>query len=154
MGASGGHLDDLLKVPEHLVAEILDGSFMPLRPAPRHADASSGLGGACVGPSIAAGAGQRLAILDEPKLLSIEISSCRISAGGGGNGCPNCRRRFSVARLGLRSALAIHGGDGSREELTIYARNVSHAWFVDQSPNPQCCDWRRPVDDCVDVVWC
>ena len=39
--------DELLKVPDHLVAEILDGELhVNPRPAPRHAVASSGLGGA------------------------------------------------------------------------------------------------------------
>src|SRR5436190_1672707 len=43
--------DDLLKVPEHLVAEILDGDlYASPRPAPRHAVASSGVGGALYGP--------------------------------------------------------------------------------------------------------
>ena len=38
-------------VPEHLVAEILDGElYATPRPAPRHADASSGLAGALRGP--------------------------------------------------------------------------------------------------------
>jgi len=38
--------EDLLKVPEHLVAEIIDGElFTSPRPASRHARASSGLGG-------------------------------------------------------------------------------------------------------------
>lgn len=38
--------EDLLRVPEHLVAEIIDGElFTSPRPASRHARASSGLGG-------------------------------------------------------------------------------------------------------------
>jgi Uma2 family endonuclease len=42
---------DLLAVPDHLVAEILDGElYTTPRPTPRHADASSGLGGALRGP--------------------------------------------------------------------------------------------------------
>jgi len=37
--------EDLLAVPEHLVAEIIDGELVTSpRPAPRHADAGSGLG--------------------------------------------------------------------------------------------------------------
>jgi Uma2 family endonuclease len=43
--------DDLLKVPEHRVAEIVDGElYATPRPAPRHADASSGIGGVLRGP--------------------------------------------------------------------------------------------------------
>ena len=37
--------EDLLAVPDHLVAEIIDGELVTSpRPAPRHADAGSGLG--------------------------------------------------------------------------------------------------------------
>ena len=43
--------DDLLAVPEHLVAEIIDGElFTSPRPAPRHASATAGLSGALHGP--------------------------------------------------------------------------------------------------------
>jgi hypothetical protein len=38
--------DDLCAVPEHLVAEIIDGELVTSpRPAPRHAVASSAIGG-------------------------------------------------------------------------------------------------------------
>jgi Uma2 family endonuclease len=41
--------EDLLKVPDHLVAEIVDGElFTSPRPASRHARASSGVGGKLV----------------------------------------------------------------------------------------------------------
>jgi Uma2 family endonuclease len=43
--------DDLLKVPDHLIAEILDGELHATpRPSPRHAKASSGLMGTLSGP--------------------------------------------------------------------------------------------------------
>jgi len=43
--------DDLIKLPSHLVGEILNGELhASFRPAPRHASASSGLGGALHGP--------------------------------------------------------------------------------------------------------
>jgi Uma2 family endonuclease len=43
--------DDLRAVPDHLVAEILDGELHASpRPAPRHAVASSGLGADLIGP--------------------------------------------------------------------------------------------------------
>jgi Uma2 family endonuclease len=55
-----GHVDrtrkpatyaDVLAAPDHVVAEILDGELhLSPRPAPRHAAASSGLGGALHGP--------------------------------------------------------------------------------------------------------
>lgn len=43
--------DDLVAVPEHLVAEIIDGElFTSPRPAPRHADPTAGLIGALRAP--------------------------------------------------------------------------------------------------------
>jgi Uma2 family endonuclease len=43
--------DDLLRLSDHLVGEIVDGELHATpRPTPRHADASSGLGGALRGP--------------------------------------------------------------------------------------------------------
>src|SRR6185436_9693410 len=61
--------DELLKVPEHLVAEILYGElYASPRPAPRHADASSGLGGALRGPfDRGRGGPGGWRILDEPE---------------------------------------------------------------------------------------
>ncbi|HEY3356963.1 MAG TPA: Uma2 family endonuclease [Polyangia bacterium] len=42
---------DLLKVPDHLVAEIVDGELVVSpRPAPRHATAGSGIGATLLGP--------------------------------------------------------------------------------------------------------
>ena len=62
--------EDLLKVPDHLVAEILDGAlYATPRPAPRHAVASSGLGGALHGPfDRGRGGPGGCLILDEPEL--------------------------------------------------------------------------------------
>lgn len=62
--------EDLLKVPEHLVAEILDGELITSpRPAARHAAAASALG-AELGPPFARGRGGPggWVILDEPEL--------------------------------------------------------------------------------------
>jgi Uma2 family endonuclease len=43
--------EDLLKVPDHLVAELLDGELVVSpRPAPRHAAAASAIGGQVWGP--------------------------------------------------------------------------------------------------------
>lgn len=69
---------DLLKVPDHLVAEILDGeSHVNPRPSPRHADASSGIGGVLWGPFDrgrgSPGGGR---ILDEPELhLAADVNA-------------------------------------------------------------------------------
>jgi Uma2 family endonuclease len=62
--------DDLLKVPDHLVAEIVDGElFTNPRPALRHATASSALG-MLLGPPFMFGKGGPGGwwILDEPEL--------------------------------------------------------------------------------------
>ncbi|MGQ0735887.1 MAG: Uma2 family endonuclease [Acidobacteriota bacterium] len=62
--------DDLLAVPDHQVAEILDGELhVSPRPAPRHALASSRLGGDIIGPFDAGRGGPGgWWILDEPEL--------------------------------------------------------------------------------------
>lgn len=62
--------DDLRRVPDHLVAEILDGElFASPRPAPRHAHAHSVLGGIVGGPfHWDRGGPGGWWILDEPEL--------------------------------------------------------------------------------------
>lgn len=62
--------DDLLKVPDHLVAEIVDGELITSpRPASRHARAASGIGGMLV-PRFDHGEGGPGGwwIIDEPEL--------------------------------------------------------------------------------------
>lgn len=62
---------DLLKVPEHLVAEIVDGALVTSpRPAPPHALASSALGSDLFGRFHRGGSGEPGGwwILDEPEL--------------------------------------------------------------------------------------
>jgi Uma2 family endonuclease len=62
--------EDLLKVPDHLVAEILDGElFTSPRPSSRHARATSGLGGKLVPPFDHGDGGPGdWWIIDEPEL--------------------------------------------------------------------------------------
>lgn len=62
--------EDLMKVPDHLVAEIVDGElFTSPRPASRHARAASGLGGKLVPPfDHGHGGPGGWWILDEPEL--------------------------------------------------------------------------------------
>jgi Uma2 family endonuclease len=62
--------EDLLKVPEHLVAEIVDGELLTTpRPASRHARARSGLGGKLVPPfDHGTGGPGGWWIIDEPEL--------------------------------------------------------------------------------------
>jgi hypothetical protein len=43
--------EDLLRVPEHMVGELVDGElYATPRPAPRYAAAASGIGGQVWGP--------------------------------------------------------------------------------------------------------
>ena len=62
--------EDLLQVPEHLVAEILGGELHTHpRPTPKHARASSILGGLFTGPfDLGSGGPGGWWILDEPEL--------------------------------------------------------------------------------------
>ena len=62
--------EDLLRVPEHLVAEILDGEiYTQPRPAPKHIRASSILGGMFTGPfDLGRGGPGGWWIIDEPEL--------------------------------------------------------------------------------------
>jgi Uma2 family endonuclease len=62
--------EDLLEVPEHLVAEIIDGDLITSpRPAPSHAAASSALGALLGGPfRFGIGGPGGWILLDEPEL--------------------------------------------------------------------------------------
>ena len=66
--------DDLLQVPDHRVAEIVDGDLhVSPRPASLHALASSGLGGELWGPfRVGRGGPGGWWILDEPELHLVE----------------------------------------------------------------------------------
>ncbi len=68
--------EDLLQVPEHLVAEILNGKLHTHpRPSPRHARASSILGGKFTDPfDLGKGGPGGWWILDEPELhLNVQV---------------------------------------------------------------------------------
>jgi Uma2 family endonuclease len=64
------HYQDIVDLPEHLVGEIIDGQlYAQPRPAPRHAQASSILGGELIGPYHGGRGGPGgWWILDEPEL--------------------------------------------------------------------------------------
>ncbi len=129
--------EDLLKVPDHFVAEILDGELkVTPRPAPRHARAGSSLGGVLMGPyDHGRGGPGGWIILDEPELhlgddvLVPDLAGWR-------------RERMSrlpdtayfplapdwVCEVVSPSTAAIDRGT----KLRIYARqNIGHAWVID-----------------------
>ena len=129
--------DDLLKVPDHLVAEIVDGDlYTSPRPAPRHADASSGLGGALRSPfDRGRGGPGGWRILDEPELhLGRDIVVPDL-AGWRRERLPHLPgdAYFSVAPDWICEVVSPSTASLDRvKKLTIYARErVSHAWLVD-----------------------
>jgi Uma2 family endonuclease len=129
--------DDLLKVPDHLVAEIVDGElYASPRPAPRHADASSGLGGALRGPfDRGRGGPGGWRILDEPELhLGRDIVVPDL-AGWRRDHLPNLPEQayFSVAPDWICEVVSPSTAALDRvKKLAVYARErVPHAWLVD-----------------------
>ena len=129
--------DDLLKVPDHLVAEILDGElYATPRPTPRHADASSGLGGALRGPFDRGRAGPGgWRILDEPELhLAADVIVPDL-AGWRRERLPLLPEEayFSLAPDWACEVLSPSTAAIDRaKKLSIYAREgVPHAWLVD-----------------------
>jgi Uma2 family endonuclease len=129
--------DDLLKVPDHLVAEIVDGDlYASPRPAPRHADASSGLGGALRGPfDRGRGGPGGWRILDEPELhLGRDILVPDL-AGWRRERLPDLPEQayFSIAPDWICEVVSPSTAALDRvKKLAVYARErVSHAWLVD-----------------------
>ncbi len=129
--------EDLLQVPDGLVAEIVDGELHTSpRPAPRHADASSGLGGALRGPfDRGRGGPGGWRILAEPELhLARDIVVPDI-AGWRRERMPDLPEQayFSVAPDWLCEVVSPSTAAFDRvKKLAVYARErVSHAWLVD-----------------------
>lgn len=129
--------DDLLKVPDHLVAEIIDGElFTSPRPAPRHADASSGLGGTLRGPfDRGRGGPGGWRILDEPELhLGRDIVVPDL-AGWRRERLPSLpdEAYFSIAPDWICEVVSPSTAALDRvRKLAIYAREqVTHAWIID-----------------------
>jgi Uma2 family endonuclease len=129
--------EDLLKVPDHLLAEILAGElFVTPRPAPRHARASSGLGGLLWGPFDAGrgGPGGWL-ILDEPE-VHLEGDVVVPDLGGWRRerlpALPD-EAYFSLAPDWVCEVLSPSTASIDRvKKLSIYAREkVDHVWLID-----------------------
>jgi Uma2 family endonuclease len=129
--------EDLLNVPDHLVAEILDGELhVSPRPAPRHADASSGLGGALRNPfDRGRGGPGGWRILDEPELhLTADVLVPDL-AGWRRERLPTLPEEayFSLAPDWVCEVLSPSTASMDRvKKLAIYARElVRHTWLVD-----------------------
>ena len=138
--------DDLLAVPSHLVAEILDGELHTSpRPAPRHADAATGLGGALRGPfDRGRGGPGGWRILGEPELhLGRDVVVPDI-AGWRRARLPQLpdQAYVEVAPDWICEVLSPSTAAIDRvKKLTIYAREgVGHAWLVD------------PIDQTLEVL--
>jgi Uma2 family endonuclease len=129
--------DDLLKVPDHLVAEILDGELHASpRPAPRHARASSGLNGQLHGPFDSGRGGPGgWWILFEPELhLGADVVVPDV-AGWRRKRLPALPEQayFSLAPDWVCEVISPSTASMDRvKKLSIYARErVSHAWLAD-----------------------
>jgi Uma2 family endonuclease len=129
--------DDLLKVPDQFVAEILDGElYTSPRPSPRHADASSGLGGALRGPfDRGRGGPGGWRILFEPEIhLAADVVVPDL-AGWRRERLPSVpdEAYIAVAPDWICEVLSPSTVSIDRvKKLAIYARErVAHAWLVD-----------------------
>lgn len=129
--------DDLLSVPDHLVAEIVGGVvYASPRPAPRHADASSGLGGALRGPfDRGRGGPGGWRILDEPELhLGADVIVPDL-AGWRRDRLPTLPDEafFSIAPDWICEVVSPSTASLDRvKKMRVYARErVAHAWLVD-----------------------
>ena len=129
--------DDLLEVPEHLVAEILDGDLIATpRPTPQHASASSGLAGALHGPfdrSRGGPGGWRL--LFEPELHLANDVIVPDLAGWRRDRMPRLPEEtfITLSPDWVCEVLSPSTAAMDRiKKLRIYARErVRHAWLVD-----------------------
>jgi Uma2 family endonuclease len=129
--------DDLLKVPDHLVAEIIGGElYATPRPGPRHADASSGLGGALRGPfDRGRGGPGGWRILDEPELHLGRDVLVPDLAGWRRDRLPALPEEayFSLPPDWICEVLSPSTAALDRvKKMAIYARvSVPYAWLVD-----------------------
>ena len=128
--------DDLLAVPVHLVAEILDGElYASPRPGPRHARASSGLG-VSLGPFDSGRGGPGgWYILDEPELHLGHDLVVPDLAGWRRDRMPQLPDEafFSLAPDWVCEVISPSTAAMDRvQKLAIYAREeVAHVWLID-----------------------
>lgn len=128
--------EDLLRVPDNLVAEIIEGElFTSPRPASPHARASSILGGRIITSFDDGGGPGGWWILDEPELhlgpdvLVPDIAGWRRERMSILTDTP----AFTLAPDWVCEVLSPHTGRLDRmKKLPIYAREeISYAWIVD-----------------------
>lgn len=129
--------EDLCQVPAHLVAQIIHGQLITLpRPAPKHARASSSLGGSLHPPMDAGSDGPGgWWILDEPELhLGRDILVPDL-AGWRRERMPTLPETafFELAPDWICEVLSPSTAQMDRvDKLGIYATHgVAHAWLVD-----------------------
>jgi Uma2 family endonuclease len=129
--------DDLVKLPDNMVAEILNGELHASpRPAPAHAVAGSSVGGLLINPySFGRGGPGGWWVLDEPELhLGPDILVPDL-AGWLRNRMPQrpATAFFPLAPDWICEVLSPSTIQIDRaRKLTIYAREgVAHAWLVD-----------------------
>lgn len=129
--------EDLCAVPEHLVAEIIDGVLITNpRPAARHATASSSLGGELYGPFYRGRGGPGgWVILDEPELHLHGDIVVPDLAGWRRERMPEVpdATAFELAPDWVCEVLSPSTTSIDRtEKMPIYARErVRHLWLVD-----------------------
>ncbi len=130
--------EDLCQVPDHMVAQIIHGQLIVMpRPAPKHALASSSLGGELIGPyqkGRADGPGGWW-ILDEPELhLGLNILVPDL-AGWRRERMPKLPETafFTLPPDWVCEVLSPSTGQMDRvDKLPIYAKHaVGNAWLVD-----------------------
>ncbi len=129
--------EDLVKLPDHLVAEIVNGELHASpRPAPPHAEAESVLGGILVPPfHLGRGGPGGWWILDEPELhLSLDVLVPDL-AGWRRSRVPNrpVTAHYPLAPDWVCEILSPSTSSLDRDQkLGVYAREgVPHAWLID-----------------------
>lgn len=132
--------EDLLAVPEHLIAEILDGELHTSpRPAVPHALATSGLGGDLIGPfDRGRGGPGGWWILAEPELHLADDVVVPDLAGWRRSRVPDLPRGafLEIAPDWVCETLSPSTERLDRgKKLTIYAREgVAHLWLLNPLP--------------------
>lgn len=129
---------DLLALPDHLVGEIIAGELITSpRPGPRHARASSALGGEITGPfDKGQGGPGGWWILDEPEIHLTQDILVPDLAGWKRERMPNIpveKAYFDKAPNWVCEVLSNRTAGLDRvKKLPIYAREkIDHVWLID-----------------------